>query len=246
MDVRWLHVMIDLPTEVDEEETRFWSAALGWPLGDPWRGSPEFSSFEPPEGDSYVARQLIAEGRPRVHLDVAVDDLDEVSAHMEALGAEPRQETEGWRVMASPGGMPYCLVAHRDDNQAPAPTTWPDAGGHRSRLAQVCVDSSPERHDDEVAFWQAATHWGWAPSESQEFAGKLRPQGGSPVQLLFQRLDEDGDPPTRAHIDLGADDIEAEAERLEALGARRMWDGAGWITLQDPAGLRFCATSTAP
>jgi hypothetical protein len=66
------------------------------------------------------------------------------------------------------------------------------------------------------------------------------------VQLLFQRLNEDGDPETRAHIDLGADDIEAEATRLEGLGARRLWQGDGWITLEDPAGLPFCATVTRP
>jgi hypothetical protein len=147
--------------------------------------------------------------------------------------------------MTSPGGMPYCLVTHREKNEAPTATTWTD-GGHRSRLAQICIDSSATRHDDEVVFWKAATHWRWAPSDSAEFAGKLYPHPGSPVQLLFQRLDEDGDTVTRAHIDLAADDIEAEADRLEGLGARRMWPGDGWITLEDPAGLPFCATGNPP
>jgi hypothetical protein len=145
MNIRWLHVMIDLPADVDDETSAFWAGALGWPLGGPWRGHPEFSSFEPPAGDSYVARQAIGDGRPRVHLDIAVDDVDEVAAHMQAIGAEPGPIMADWRVMTSPGGMPYCLVAHRDDNQMPDPMMWPD-DGNRSRLAQVCVDSSAERH----------------------------------------------------------------------------------------------------
>ena len=50
----------------------------------------------------------------------------------------------------------------------------------------------------------------------------------------------------RAHIDLGCDDREAEARRLVGLGAERLWDGDGWITLRDPAGLLFCATGNSP
>jgi hypothetical protein len=245
MNIRWLHVMIDLPPELDGAASQFWARALGWPLGEPWRGNPEFRSFVPPSGDSYVARQLIEGERPRVHLDVAVDDVDEVAAHMRAVGAEPGPVMRHWRVMTSPGGMTYCLVSHRDERQVPSASAWPDDGGHRSRLVQICVDSPPSRHDAEVSFWQAATHWHWAPSNGSEFAGKLYPGPDSPVQLLFQRLDDDA-PSTRAHIDLGADDVEAEAERLVAAGARRLWPGDGWITLEDPAGLPFCATGNRP
>jgi hypothetical protein len=244
MNLRWLHVMIDLPAGLDDAATTFWGAALGWPLGQPWSGHEEFSSFEPPGGHSYVARQLIDSGPPRVHLDLAVDDIGEMSAHLEALGAEAGPAMEDWQVMTSPGGMPYCLVTHREDNRVPEATQWP-ASGHRSRLVQVCIDSPPSRHADEVAFWQAATHWQWTASDGPEFAGKLRPGRDSPVQLLFQRLDDDADA-ARAHIDLGADDIEAEADRLEALGARRLWPGRGWIALEDPAGLPFCATGNPP
>jgi glyoxalase superfamily protein len=244
--IRWLHVMIDLPPEHDEAGSEFWAAALGWPIGEPWRGHPEFRSFQPPSGDSYVARQLIGSGgSPRVHLDVAVDDVDEIAAHMQAVGAEPGPMMPHWRVMTSPGGMQYCLVTHREGSLPPSASTWPDDGGHRSRLVQICIDSPPSRHDLEVAFWQAATHWQWAPSTGSEFAGKLRPEPGSPVQLLFQRRDDDA-PATRAHIDLGADDVEAEASRLVAAGARRLWAGDGWITLEDPAGMAFCATRNRP
>jgi hypothetical protein len=57
------------------------------------------------------------------------------------------------------------------------------------------------------------------------------------VQLLFQRLGS-ADPGTavRAHIDLGADDVEAETARLAELGAERLGPGRGWIVLHDPVG----------
>ena len=50
----------------------------------------------------------------------------------------------------------------------------------------------------------------------------------------------------RAHIDLGADDIEAEATRLVGLGAQRLGPGRGWIVLRDPVGMVFCVTGNSP
>jgi hypothetical protein len=44
---QWLHVFIDVAPGVSEESATFWSAALGWPLGGPWPGHPEFRSFVP-------------------------------------------------------------------------------------------------------------------------------------------------------------------------------------------------------
>jgi hypothetical protein len=50
----------------------------------------------------------------------------------------------------------------------------------------------------------------------------------------------------RAHIDLGADDIAAEAARLVGFGAERLGPGRGWIVLRDPVGMVFCVTSNSP
>jgi len=49
---------------------------------------------------------------------------------------------------------------------------------------QVCIDSPPDRHDDEVGFWRVATGGRWVPGDVPEFAGKLHPADG-PVQWLF-------------------------------------------------------------
>jgi hypothetical protein len=75
----------------------------------------------------------------------------------------------------------------------------------------------------------------------------IRNSGAIQRSLLFQKLGSD-DPGTgvRAHIDLGADDLEAEAGRLVGLGAERLGPGRGWIVLRDPVGMIFCVTGNAP
>jgi predicted enzyme related to lactoylglutathione lyase len=45
--------------------------------------------------------------------------------------------------------------------------------------------------------------------------------------------------PQQAHLDLVADDIEAQAERAEKLGAALLARGESWITMADPAGHPF-------
>jgi hypothetical protein len=45
---------------------------------------------------------------------------------------------------------------------------------------------------------------------------------------------------TRVHLDIETDDVEAEAQRLEALGARRREMIEGWWVMEDPCGNEFC------
>jgi hypothetical protein len=46
--------------------------------------------------------------------------------------------------------------------------------------------------------------------------------------------------PSRVHLDIQADDIEAEAARLEKLGARRIGKVKRWVVMEAPTGQRFC------
>jgi ketosteroid isomerase-like protein len=46
--------------------------------------------------------------------------------------------------------------------------------------------------------------------------------------------------PSRVHLDIESDDVEAEVERLEALGARRLEKIHTWWVLEAPTGHRFC------
>lgn len=57
--------------------------------------------------------------------------------------------------------------------------------------------------------------------------------------------------PPRIHLDLYADDQEAEIARLLALGAREVdWhdypEDADWVVLEDTEGNRFCVVDTSP
>ena len=236
----WLHAVIDVPTG-DAATVTFWEQALGWRLGPPCAGHPELSSFEPPDGDPYVHRRDVY-GPARVHVDLEVDDPRAERDRLAELGAQVLGAQEARQAMASPGGLPFCLLRARD-HRPPGPVSWPE--GHRSRLVQVCVDSPVAAHEQEVGFWQAALPGSWSGSPSPEFAGKYHDDHGSPVQLLFQRLEEP-DGPVRAHLDLGTDNLAAEASRLRALGAGLVGPGRGWVALRDPAGLPFCATGNSP
>ena len=48
------------------------------------------------------------------------------------------------------------------------------------------------------------------------------------------------DHPSRVHIDIEADDVEAEVARLEKLGAKRIASIREWVVLEAPTGQRFC------
>ena len=238
---QWLHVFIDVAPDVPEDSARFWSAVLGWPVGEQWPGHPEFRSFTPPAGDSYIHQQIGDHG-PRIHFDLEVPDRG-TADRLVQLGAVITGSGDGWCPMRSPGGLTFCLIDRADHARPPAQRF----AQHRTRMVQICIDSPPKLHDQEVAFWQQATGWRWREGTSHEFAGKLYPPTGSSAQLLLQRLGSD-DPTSavRAHIDLGTDDVEAEAERLVGLGAERLGPGRGWIVLRDPVGMVFCVTGNSP
>ena len=48
------------------------------------------------------------------------------------------------------------------------------------------------------------------------------------------------DHPSRVHLDIETDDIEAEVRRLEGVGARRIADIRRWVVMEAPTGQRFC------
>jgi hypothetical protein len=237
----WVHAVIDVPEGEHARAAEFWAGTLGWGLGPPWPGHPELRSFEPPHGAPYVHLQRI-DGAPRVHVDVEVDRPDETVVRARDLGASLVRAHDRWQTLRSPGGLPFCVL-DAAGHETPDPVGWPD--GHRSRMVQVCIDSPASTHDVEVAFWRALLEGRWVDSGAPEFAGKWHDDAGSPLQLLFQRLDElDG--PVRAHLDQGTDDLRAEVARLRALGAGDVGPGNGWHVLRDPAGLPFCATENSP
>lgn len=73
-----------------------------------------------------------------------------------------------------------------------------------------------------------------------------RDPGNQGPRLYFQRVAEEKNVKNRVHLDLhvGAERYEAEATRLEGLGARRLWfsgdRGAATWTMADIEGNEFC------
>ena len=237
----WVHAVIDVPLDRHAAAARFWGEALGWPAGDSWPTHPELRSFEPPSGAPYVHLQQIA-GPPRVHLDLESSTPRATVEHAIELGAEFVAAHDCWQTLRSPGGLDFCVLP-AGDHEPPEPVTFAD--GHRVRMVQLCIDSPRPVHAAEVGFWRALLGDRWVPSGGPEFAGKWHDDAGSPVQLLFQQLD-DVDGPVRAHLDLGTDDGPAEIQRLVGLGASDIGPGRGWSVLRDPAGLLFCVTPNSP
>jgi len=237
----WLHAVIDAPAAIHQAQADFWSRALGWPVRDPWAGHPELHSFEPPRGRPYVHLQNV-DAQPRVHVDLEAPNPAETMTRARDLGATLVAEHERWSALRSPGGLPFCVLV-AGDHEPPELVVWQDA--HRTRLVQVCVDSPVAAHDDEVAFWRALLPGRWTESGAHEFAGKWHDDAGSPLQLLFQRLDEP-DGLVRAHLDLGTDDLAAEVRRLHELGADDIGPGRGWHALRDSFFIESCATENSP
>lgn len=105
---------------------------------------------------------------------------------------------------------------------------------HHSRLAGFIIDC---RTDDLPA---AAAFWGGAlglPVLGADGPAYVR-LDGTPhgLSIEVQRVDHD----SRVHLDLESDDVDAEARRLEALGAERVRQLNGWWVMQAPTGQRFC------
>ena len=93
-----------------------------------------------------------------------------------------------------------------------------------------------------AAFWSAALDYAprYAPEDDWVALG---PRDGSGVNLSLDRRRSDYGLPPRLHLDLYAEDREAEVARLVALGARVVplthRREVDWVLLEDPEGNRF-------
>lgn len=242
-----LRCALVVPTAAAETTGAFWSAALGWPLRAGSQESGNLAHLTPPDGPPCLHLHHVDNVTGQVLLLVECPDQEQTSALHVSAGATVIKDPWGdwpWQLLRSPGGLAYSLVP--PTTGIPSPVRF---GDHLSRLVQVCIDCPPSLLGQELTFWQTALEGRWATSSSPGFAGKFHDDAGSPIQLLFQRLHTD-DGPLRAHLDLGTDDIGADADRLEALGAVRVQDlhdgRRGWVVLQCPAGLPLCTTGNDP
>jgi len=108
---------------------------------------------------------------------------------------------------------------------------------HKSRLGTVIIDCRTDDPDGAARFWADALGWPAQPLDDPGDAN-YRALDGPPdeVKVLVQAVDH----PSRVHIDIETDDIEAEVKRLEALGAKRIEFIKRWWVMEAPTGHRFC------
>jgi len=109
---------------------------------------------------------------------------------------------------------------------------------HSSRLAALVIDCQTDDLPREAAFWGAALGLAVKPPKTEageEIYLDLAEVAGQP-QILLQKVTH----PSRVHLDIETDDIEAEVRRLEALGAKRVTQIRDWWVLEAPSGHRFC------
>jgi predicted enzyme related to lactoylglutathione lyase len=108
-------------------------------------------------------------------------------------------------------------------------------------LFNVTIDArSPA---DLARFWSAVL--GYALVEDIDGLARLRgPQTQGAPDLLFMHVHEPTPGKNRWHVDLSADDVDAELDRLLSLGAtlssRHTEHGKTWAVFHDPEGNTFC------
>ena len=104
---------------------------------------------------------------------------------------------------------------------------------HKSRLAGFIIDCQTGDLDGAAAFWSQALALDVLGPEG----GYVRLDGSSrDMTIEVQKVDH----PSRVHLDIESDDVEAEVARLEGLGARRLENIKSWVVMEAPTGQRFC------
>jgi predicted enzyme related to lactoylglutathione lyase len=107
---------------------------------------------------------------------------------------------------------------------------------HKSRLACIVIDCQTDNIDEAATFWAGALGWPAAkPSSPDDIYRKLETPEEQ-IMVLLQRVTH----PSRAHLDIETDNVEAEVARLEKLGARRVAQVKRWWVMEAPTGQRFC------
>lgn len=110
---------------------------------------------------------------------------------------------------------------------------------HRSRLSTFVIDCPTDDVEKAARFWSRALGRKIKPLDGPpEIVGpyrELETEATEPL-LLVQKVDHPG----RVHLDIEADDLLAEVERLEALGAKRIGFVKRWWVMEAPTGQRFC------
>jgi predicted enzyme related to lactoylglutathione lyase len=108
---------------------------------------------------------------------------------------------------------------------------------HKSRLAGFIVDCRTDDLEEAAQFWSAALGFPLKDAASESSPNYRQfDTGPDGLHIEVQQVSHE----SRVHLDIEADDIEAEVKRLEALGAKRIKQVHTWWVMEAPTGQRFC------
>ena len=103
-----------------ERLAAFWSLVLGVEVEDRFGSPPQYVNLAPERPDGpRVCFQRVPEAKVtknRLHLDLAVQDVDAAALRIEALGGrrlpgdDYHEDGYSWRIMADPEGNEFCLI----------------------------------------------------------------------------------------------------------------------------------------
>jgi catechol 2,3-dioxygenase-like lactoylglutathione lyase family enzyme len=109
---------------------------------------------------------------------------------------------------------------------------------HRSCVTTLVIDC--ENIEACIHFWTNAL--GVKVEGRDDVYAYLGTAVGS-LRLFLQKVPEYKASKSRMHIDIETDNIEAEVERLEHFGARRIHHAERWWVMADPCGNEFCVVN---
>ncbi len=114
---------------------------------------------------------------------------------------------------------------------------------HRSGLGGLIIDCRTDNLVREAQFWNRALGYEIRPSDDPDDANYvvLDTREGEPY-IELQSVEH----PSRVHLDIKTDNLEAEVQRLERLGATRVKKVKDWWVLEAPSGHRFCVIPLHP
>ena len=107
---------------------------------------------------------------------------------------------------------------------------------HKSRLAGFIIDCRSDDLEEAARFWSAALGLPARPAAEPGSTYRALETAPDDVHIEVQQVTH----PSRVHLDIETDDIEAEVRRLERHGARRIAAVRSWVVMEAPTGQRFC------
>jgi predicted enzyme related to lactoylglutathione lyase len=107
---------------------------------------------------------------------------------------------------------------------------------HKSRLSSIIIDCQTEDIQAAATFWTAAIGRTAESDADPTEPYRLLEGPSSEMKILVQAVKH----ASRVHLDIETNDVEAEAARLEALGAKRVQKVNTWWVMEAPTGQRFC------